>query len=760
MAKVTNSNFISFIKAYGPWADNELQFEEYVRQNAERKHIDPLEYKSPNKNCLSVIDNVLSRPESQILLICGCAGDGKTHLLGQIFEDPKLLNLGTEQFKQLLSTQSSVRFIEDVRGFDLTVVGDLSQTPDNEPDEQLLMSNILQVLAANSSQKASLEDSLKGAEASGARSSGARDSGAKSYGAEPSGVESAAEKASGAKCSAVRPHLVVIAGNNGKILEKINTLLERLHQFISSHNSLAESEHCTFMQVNWTLAQYQSIAQEVRKLRDSLKHSFIEKQKLSIPHVTLIDMSNRIDREVLQEIFDVILNHPKWSACQECTCFDQCPIRRNREILSYPWLQERLFNVLHLLKADGFLLTIRTVQYLLVNGLLGRGFEADAKSNDLTCMKIKNNVEANNGLCTFSSNAYDNLLGLNFKPESRFGRSIFKALDSLNLGKCTSRQIDDFLLEQSGPFELEVCKKLVQRFDSFGVHQALMEAWDDLRTNSLDFVKNNKAEQESSQKQFTSKLQAMRRILFFSLGAPFSEEDMLSTNSDDDMVSTNNSVRYDYSPDLCFMPYLMTCYPHAREYFDLEQLVEENNPDHIRSSYTAQKLILALNRLFTGLYTSEDTDYLYVPANHINNLSIIYSESVFKFKSYAYSIERTIDLVKSSEYALPALQFKDMARNEAEDKTLSSRVHTDLVLTPYMFECLMQIADGVSSKCLPKQAIHEAVVFKNKIYSILEQQISTLLENTNTNSLLDAIRQLEVEAGGRIVPRNQMSNRV
>lgn len=716
MAKVTNSNFISFIKAYGPWADNELQFEEYVRQNAERKHISPLEYKSPNKNCLSVIEDVLNKRESQIVLICGCAGDGKTHLLGQIFEDLDLLNLGTEQFKQLLSTTSSVRFIEDVRGFDLTVVGDLSQTPDNEPDEQLLMSNILQVIAANQTSISKLEDSLKDE-----------------------------------NISTARPNLVVIAGNNGKILEKINNLLERLNQFISSHKDLAEHEQCSFMQVNWTLAQYQSIVQEVRNLRDILKHSFIEKQKLIIPNVTLIDMSNRIDREVLQEIFDVILNHPKWSACQECTCFAQCPICRNREILSYPWLQERLFNVLHLLKADGFLLTIRTVQYLLVNGLLGRGFEADAKSNDLTCLKIKNNVEANNGICTFTSNVYDNLLGLNFKPESRFGRSIFKALDSLNLGRCTSRQIDDFLLEQSGAFELEVCKKLVQRFDSFGVHQALMEAWADLRTNSLDFVKNNKAEQELSQQQFTSKIQAMRRILFFSLGAPF---------SDDDMVSTNDSVRYDYSPDLCFMPYLMTCYPHAREYFDLEQLVEENDQDHIRGSYTAKKLILALNRLFTGLYTSEDTDYLYVPANHINNLSIIYSESVFKFKSYAYSIERTIDLVKSSEYSLPALQFKDMARNEAEDQNLSSRVHTELVLTPYMFECLMQIADGVSSKCLPRQAIHEAVVFKNKIYSILEQKISSLLENTNTNSLLDAIRQLEVEAGGRIVPRNQMSNRV
>lgn len=716
MAKVTNSNFISFIKAYGPWADNELQFEEYVRQNAERKHIDPLEYKSPNKNCLSVIEDVLNKRKSQIVLICGCAGDGKTHLLGQILEDPDLLNLGTEQFKLLLSTTSSVRFIEDVRGFDLTVVGDLSQTPDNEPDEQLLMSNILQVIAANQTNISKQEYSLKDE-----------------------------------NLSATRPNLVVIAGNNGKILEKINNLLERLNNFIALHKELAEDELCTFMQVNWTLAQYQSIYQEVCKLRDILKHSFIERQKLIIPNVTLIDMSNRIDREVLQEIFDVILNHPKWSGCQDCTCFAQCPICRNREILSYPWLQERLFNVLHLLKADGFLLTIRTVQYLLVNGLLGRGFEADAKSNDLTCLKIKNNVEANNGLCTFTSNVYDNLLGLNFKPESRFGRSIFKALDSLNLGKCTSRQIDNFLLEQSGPFELEVCKKLVQRFDSFGVHQALMEAWDDLRTNSLDFVKNNKAEQELSQQQFTAKLQAMRRILFFSLGSPF---------LDDDMVSTNNSVRYDYSQDLCFMPYLMTCYPHAREYFDLEQLVEENDPEHIRSSYTAQKLILALNRLFTGLYTSEDTDCLYVPANHINNLSIIYSESVFKFKSYAYSIERTIDLVKSSEYSLPALQFKDMACNEAEDKNLSLRVHTELVLTPYMFECLMQIADGVSSKCLPKQAIHEAVVFKNKIYSILEQQISNMLEQYHTNSLLDAIRRLEVEAGGRIVPRNQMSNRV
>lgn len=732
MAKVTNSNFISFIKTYGPWANNEQMFEEHVRQNAESKHMVPFEYKSPNKNCLEIIKGVIERQTSQVLLICGSAGDGKTHLLGQIFEDPELLNLGTEQFKHLLATKNSVNFIKDVKGFDLTVVGDFSQIKEDDPEEQQLMSNILQVFVSKCLEKSN-----------------------EAQNAEPN--------------VAARPNLVVIAGNNGKILEKLNALQEKLKQFISDHSELAEHEHCAFMQLNLTLAQYKNLSEDVLKLViDHLKALFIEKQSMTTQGITLIDMSNRIDREVLHEIFDVFLKHPKWSKCQECSCLELCPIYRNREILSYPWLQERFFNVLHLLKADGFNLTLRNVQYMLVNALLGRGFEANDKENDLTCLKIKNNVEANNGICTFQSNVYENLLGLNFKPAVRSSRSIFKALDSLNLAKHTTRQIDEFLLEHDVAPSDKIFSDFTLRFDPLNEHQKLLEAFNKLNNSIFDSKKVTKEQQAALQNNFTSKLQSMRRILFFNLGAPLNCDpheivqelwthgtSSQPENKVSDASTLNQSLStkegYDNPENLLFDPYLLTCYPHAMDYFEVESLAKQGNVLGNGASDVSKKLVLALNRLFTSLYTSEDTKGMYVPANHINNLSILYDENIFKVKAYiGNNVERSIYLEQPPEYNVPVLKFIDV--DLRDDK--ANRGEARLLLTPYMFECLMQLADGLSSVCLPQQAIHEAIMFKKKIFSILEQNLINQLKSSNGSALLDSIRRLEVNAKGEITTNN------
>lgn len=722
MATVSNANFISFIKSYGPWADNKMQFEEHVRKTSQLHNISALEYPSAYRSCIPLVKEVIHTSKSHIILVCGRAGDGKTHLLGQLFEKDDLLNLGRDNFQKVLSTKNSLQNFTLETGLNLTVVCDLSQIPEKSDDEKLLCNNILHTIKV---QNASVQ------------------------------VEQ-------------DPKLILIAGNNGKILEKLTTLLKELNGFISAHNDIDEQEQREFLQLNWIIAEYKQVQVKIKEILYQLKHLFIENQVVNIPSFTLIDMSNRVDDTVLQEMFDVLLKHDCWNKCQECSCVNQCPILRNRMILSYPWLQERLKNVLHLLKADGFHLTIRTVQSLLVNALLGRGFNSDARSSDLTCLKIKHNVEANEGTCTFESNVYDNLLGFNFKQNARIERDIFKALSQLQLGMHTSKQIDNFLLHeetnQLSSLESNICKTFINSFDLFGCHEALISSWNNLKRLTIEKVKNNSDEMTEAKENFSKNIQALRRILFFNLGAPFDLVD--STNrvdlsnasylkqlpSDTDSCKQTDKV-YDHSEDLFFDPYLLTCYPHARDYLEIERLTFNNSIEEIKNNHAAQMLILALNRIFTGLYTTQDTENLYVPANHINNQSIIYNENIFKFKAYTYNIERSINLVRLTEYNLPVLQFVDIAHKDQS----SQRSHANLILTPYMFECLMQVADGVSSLCLPKQAIHEIKVFKNKIFSILEQQISTVFDTSNTHTLLSAIRRIEVEDGGSIVSRKQMN---
>lgn len=715
MAKYTNSNFIHFLKAYGPWANNEMLYEEYVRKTAKAHKIQPLEYVKPYATTLGTVKDILDAGKSKMILICGRAGDGKTHFLGKLFEDEVLLNLGSESWQALLDSDTSLLTLENVRGFDLTVVRDLSQVQEDTEAESKLFKNILLTMEEVRAQEAS-----QNADASAA-----------------SGSSDAVSSAT----TGGRPHLLLIAGNNGKSLEKLESLKKHLQKVLQDLQQAPDLQTLKCMDLDLTQAQAEALLKQLNKMLADLKKVFIEHKQETNSVVTIIDMSNTVNDEVLQEIFSVILEHESWSKCAECPTFNSCPIYRNRQLLRQPWLQQRLQNMLHMLKADGFHPTIRNVQSLIVNGLLGRGFESPFKSTDMSCIKVNNNIQVHNGVCDFQSNIYDNILGLNFNKITRDSFPIFKALESLNLGGSTSKSIEDFLLSQNTGY-LDQRKSFIERFDCYGLYDALEKSKEALEQGPEDMDKVRKANEiDRLQEDFAFRLKNMRRLCFFCVGAPLEGE-----------LSYSRDFDCDQSADKFVNPYLLTCYPHTQEYLELERLSRAQDPSEVRINKVARKLILGLNRSFTHLFTSNDDEQVYVPASHITNLSLLYGTNFFRFNAYAYSVVRSINLVKLSNSELPVLQFVD----EEQDGHRSS---AELVLTPFLFETLMLLAEGMSSLCLPQLAIHKLQVFKDQIFSILEPHIDAMLSQNNVDELLSSIVRLTVGQNGHIATNRSINQK-
>ena len=78
------TNWITFLRKYGPIARNDNMYDEHIRKSSKRLGIRPIEFPHPiEKEVLSIFQPDASPPASVILT--GTAGDGKSHLCGKVW---------------------------------------------------------------------------------------------------------------------------------------------------------------------------------------------------------------------------------------------------------------------------------------------------------------------------------------------------------------------------------------------------------------------------------------------------------------------------------------------------------------------------------------------------------------------------------------------------------------------------------------------------------------------------------------------------
>jgi hypothetical protein len=89
----TASNWVRFLRGYGPVPRNENMYDEFIRRTAKRLGVTPLDFAHPARG--AVLDAIQGEKPTSVILT-GTAGDGKTYLCRQVWEalgeDPTVWN--------------------------------------------------------------------------------------------------------------------------------------------------------------------------------------------------------------------------------------------------------------------------------------------------------------------------------------------------------------------------------------------------------------------------------------------------------------------------------------------------------------------------------------------------------------------------------------------------------------------------------------------------------------------------------------------
>ena len=75
--------WIRFLRKYGPIPRNENMYDEHIRGSAQHFGVSPIEFQHPARG--SVLESIMG-PSPVSVILTGTAGDGKTHLCGQVWE--------------------------------------------------------------------------------------------------------------------------------------------------------------------------------------------------------------------------------------------------------------------------------------------------------------------------------------------------------------------------------------------------------------------------------------------------------------------------------------------------------------------------------------------------------------------------------------------------------------------------------------------------------------------------------------------------
>ena len=689
MAKTPNSGFVSYLGSYG--LGSNLQYDEHVAKTAQQFGIEAFEFALPRQQeYRDAIKRAIDQRQSCLILLSGRAGDGKTHFLRTLFTDPEYLGGTREEWNR---SPNCFEFTKQGTGGSITftLVKDFTSN-DSDAEQKKLRATIEAIFSQNQNPQPD------------------------------------------APC-----RIVIIAGNNGKILE-------RFQSFYGDQNEVNIFIHA--------LERYM------------LEH---DRSKIDeLPGVQCHDMSACLGTKEIAAIYQKVLGDSRWEQCSECPYHERCPIVRNRQVLQEPLVLTRLLQIHELLVDNSLRFTMRNVLLLIVNALFGR-------TNDdkyLNCNVVMRNFKSLNkqieAVAPVSSEAteeeratyqfevdrlvmatplgskpFDNLLGLNLKAATtKRGRKkaeepqsflsddtmpIFHELGTLNLGAFSTKLIDEFLVlgANTDVFSAEIASyhaRLARLHDHYDLFGSLQRCYRSVQSKDLDEDGGSSTEYA----QMAELLMSLRRLLFFVL--PDAQSDAIFQAS----ASSNSGKPF-------FAPFLLTAYPFALDYLKLkhdalkikQSYWREGQGLNLRSTNSfdlARQLMVGLNRAFTNLMiTSGAAEEVYITTNNKIDpmaLSVIYDRSRYHvpvdYQGNARDNALRFELLGEDRLTLvfntPMLEGNDQSKLPAKQCYLE--------LNPKLFEYLMALAVGTSGLSFSQENTNDLAAFKASIDATIAAQIS------------------------------------
>ena len=707
-----NEKFIYYLKNFGPWqGSSNQQAENNAINSRTNNNVEPFNFDiTAQKAYIEALNGFITKHESKVVFISGQAGDGKTHFLRKIFIDPNLLNQTSEIWEQY---KRDTVFSVSSYGVTFTIVKDFSGIAS---DDTKLLDQVFVPIEEIIEQK---NDS---------------------------------------------PHIVLIAANNGKILEHFAARAE-------AKANAKENSAINSALVN-TLESFVLLGKG--------------KDKLDNSRIVCFDMAKCMNKKLVCDVFKEVINRDDWQKCSECALHSDCPIFRNRNmLLNNEVFYERLGQMFELLIDDGAHFTMRNILLLVANTLLGRQ-ASTIKERFYTCKKFKNAKSRSGDWKDKDVSPLDNIFGANFvlKDKITADTIIFKQLEPLAVGHSTTKLIDNFILFGHDDEILSLASKyqdLVNSPDNvFGYSKKLSELLEELHESELDILDKSDSDDDlpNSHKEMQKLLLSLRRMVFFTMDSSKESKNLID-------------------------PFLMTAYKFSQEYFELKQLLSNENKQ-LKLNQTIKSILTGCNRVFTSLMVLSQQSSLVVTSNNRLNptgFCVLYNERLYKINYH----DEALDLVnclkivdgslldeQSGQLYLAYYGFKDDSQSELDalekdaeeiqanfdrcwddgnleeaqiwrkkgkdvraklnalkqqnsnQGKLVSYVH----LTPKMFNYLMSLTNGVMSISFSDECLKELLTFKSTLEDYLAKRRSS--KDISIDEHLSAIEFCKIDYKGEI----------
>ncbi|NOU36259.1 MAG: hypothetical protein HOO88_05775 [Kiritimatiellaceae bacterium] len=320
----------------------------------------------------------------------------------------------------------------------------------------------------------------------------------------------------------------------------------------------------------------------VVKARDAIEELLVEDlQLLKGVELDFFNLSRGSSAELFDRAVKAFLDHPGWKECYALNAGpdeffgNQCPVRRNYELLQQPLMQQRIHLLFELCDYNNLHLPIRQILLLLTNAVLGHPSAHENLMRAIDVPKIIASGEISKGAI------YNNIFGGNLSERSRSSITIFNYFNRLQIGYETNNRIDNILIY--GEYD-EFVKR---EYDSLIGSDSFYGADASYQMARKQYVEAGD-EDEDSANAFLEMLVRQRRGIFFKIPREQEKE---------------------------FKFWELTVFKHAGEYVSdvCELLMSGGGVDR----RILGRLIKGLNRVFTGMLVDDERRlYLATSGSH------------------------------------------------------------------------------------------------------------------------------------------------
>jgi hypothetical protein len=390
--------------------------------------------------------------------------------------------------------------------------------------------------------------------------------------------------------------------------------------------------------------------------------------------IQLFDLSKRPSAVSMKHVFEAVLGHKRWGACDTCDLragSAPCPILENRRRLyegdSGALFRRRLLDLMELNSQNNQHIPVRHQLMLVANILLGH---SEAKNGLMNCGDIE---QLQRGGTVWKASPYGNAVGENLSPRARRNREVFEKLDRLGLGHETSNRIDRLLTLGADDPDLKADYDLLLGSDpTYGATVPWVRA-------QAAYLENGLYEEGEEDASFKKQLRLQRQRLFFT-------------------VPESKADEYEI--------WHLTVYQNAPSFLALLKLLCAGGQ---AASETVRKLVRGLNRIFTGELVEV-------------------SDTLVLATAGSYSQART-NLLYEGEISVRPHRGESVTLVSLAGRTIALRVQlarstelqpVDLLLTVLRYEFLTRVADGALPSSFSLECYEDVLSYKSQVLSAYE----------------------------------------